>query len=461
MAAEEGHAMQVDGSERPERPELPGFSLQPGRFVIRTREFERQYAQMYYGRLSALKTRLAPAGKERWPHAPLVRLMDARSGQDCQIVATLFKQGDKKPDFLKEYTALEDGEIPPEAPASRVDPDDYLVAEDESGVRVKLVGDVPNVGKICTGVVVLLVGRLLDSTSGKLGEFRATDCIFPGLGPQSAITPIAPSPGAARYIAVVSGLGFGSSDKPMMLARQALAAFLKGHPHPTELGTKEIGRLLIAGNLIQPTEDLKLCDKIKLDSADLKCIQDAPVVSPMKQADEWLAFVAQTIPVDVLPGPNDPSNVYTPHQALHPCMLPAAYEAKASFVPSPHEFRVNGMTGLVTSGDGVADICRYTTNTPAEALRLCAEAAHLTPTAPDTLPCYPFTEDPLVMPEGPHLLIAGNQPEFSTELMEGAEGRKCRLVNIPSFTQVPSFVLIDLMSPTLETMLKPISVRAP
>lgn len=458
MAVEEGHAMQLD---TPERPELPGFSLEPGRFVIKTRHFERQYAQMYYGRLQALKTRLAPVGKQRWPHAPLVRLMDARSEVDCQIVATLFKQGDNKPDFLKEYTALEDGQIAPEPPANRVDPDDYIVAEDESGVRVRLVGDIPNVGKVCTGVVVLLVGRLLDSTNKKLGEFRATDCIFPGLGPQSPITPIAPSPGAARYIAVVSGLGFGSSAQHIALAKQALSAFLRGLPAPTELGTKEIGRLLIAGNLIEPTDDLKLCEKIKLDSSDLKCIQDAPVVPPMRQADEWLAQVAQSIPVDILPGPNDPTNVYTPHQALHPCMLPAAYEGRASFVPSPHEFRVNGMTGVATSGDGVADICRYTTNTPAEALRLCAEAAHLTPTAPDTLPCYPFAEDPLVMPEAPHLMIAGNQPEFSTELMEGVDGRKCRLVNVPSFTLLPSIVLIDFMSPTLETTLKPITVRAP
>lgn len=43
---------------------------------------------------------------------------------------------------------------------------------------------------------------------------------------------------------------------------------------------------------------------------------------------------------------------------------------------------------------------------------------HLAPTAPDTLTCYPFTDDdPFILPATPHVYFAGNQPEFATRLV--------------------------------------------
>jgi hypothetical protein len=53
----------------------------------------------------------------------------------------------------------------------------------------------------------------------------------------------------------------------------------------------------------------------------------------------------------------------------------------------------------------------------------CLQWRHLCPTAPDTLTCYPFgADDPFVLQQCPHIMFAGNQPEFDTRLMEGEPG---------------------------------------
>lgn len=50
---------------------------------------------------------------------------------------------------------------------------------------------------------------------------------------------------------------------------------------------------------------------------------------------------------------------------------------------------------------------------------------HLAPTAPDTLTCYPFADDdPFVMQQCPHIMFAGNQPQFESRMMEGGSARK-------------------------------------
>ena len=50
---------------------------------------------------------------------------------------------------------------------------------------------------------------------------------------------------------------------------------------------------------------------------------------------------------------------------------------------------------------------------------------HLAPTAPDTLSTYPFSDgDPFIIDAAPHVLFAGNQPEFATKVARGeAHGR--------------------------------------
>jgi DNA polymerase delta subunit 2 len=58
--------------------------------------------------------------------------------------------------------------------------------------------------------------------------------------------------------------------------------------------------------------------------------------------------------------------------------------------------------------------------------------------------CYPFQEDePFTMNDCPHLYFIGNQPEFGTKVIEGAQGQMVRLILVPSFAKTKEVVLVD------------------
>lgn len=90
-------------------------------------------------------------------------------------------------------------------------------------------------------------------------------------------------------------------------------------------------------------------------------------------------------------------------------------------VTNPHEFEVDGVTFLGTSGQNLEDIDRYSTETERLAmLERLLQWGHLVPTAPDTLTAYSFPDhDPFVIDAAPHILFAGNQPAFATRFVEG------------------------------------------
>ena len=73
------------------------------------------------------------------------------------------------------------------------------------------------------------------------------------------------------------------------------------------------------------------------------------------------------------------------------------------------------------------------------------QMAHLAPTAPDTLGCYPYWEaEPFVLEASPHVLVAGNQPQFAAGWVRGAEGQGVRIIAVPSFRTSGTIVLVNL-----------------
>lgn len=47
------------------------------------------------------------------------------------------------------------------------------------------------------------------------------------------------------------------------------------------------------------------------------------------------------------------------------------------------------------------------------------------------------------MNDCPHLYFIGNQPEFGTKVIEGAQGQMVRLILVPSFAKTKEVVLVD------------------
>jgi DNA polymerase delta subunit 2 len=71
--------------------------------------------------------------------------------------------------------------------------------------------------------------------------------------------------------------------------------------------------------------------------------------------------LAAALPVDIMPGPDDPANVSLPQQPLHQCLFPGA-APYSSFrrVTNPHAFELGGCMLLGTAGQNVDDMAKYT-----------------------------------------------------------------------------------------------------
>ena len=95
-------------------------------------------------------------------------------------------------------------------------------------------------------------------------------------------------------------------------------------------------------------------------------------------------------------------------------------------VTNPHEFEVDGVSFLGTSGQNIDDIYKYSLEeNRLTLLQRVLEWGHLVPTAPDTLTCYPLSDsDPFILESAPHVFFIGNQPYYSSQIITGQSSYK-------------------------------------
>ena len=443
------------------------------RFQLVELSFSQQFSHMYYCRLESLKPSAVQHAKTRLDgNASLTRALDVQKDQSALLIGTAFKHIPTFKGFLKAYTeeqvrilggeADEEGEddaievdLDQEKDAKAKEPS-TIVIEDESG-RLLLHGDIP-VDRITTGAVIAVTGSL---KGGK--HFIVDKWCFCGARPQTPLRSL--NSNKPRYLAVLSGLQFAA--KQNTFEHSNLLDFLTGNSSTNEalqrLGGL-IGRVLITGNMIAATENSRLKHKVKLDPSDH--IKPADVsnqlssANAMREVDRFLAQVGSSVHIDVMPGDLDPANSFLPQQPLHPVLLSGSSKMSCTkLVTNPYEFHVEGadLQVFATSGQNVTDVLSQTRNrSTLEVMQDMIDGGNPIPTAPNTLPCYPFRErDPFVFPTTPHIFIAGNQPEVASSLYETVtpEGKPCqtRLVTVPVYAETKSLVLIDLASPTLES----------
>lgn len=200
---------------------------------------------------------------------------------------------------------------------------------------------------------------------------------------------------------------------------------------------------------------------------------------PLRDLDMLLTQLCAAMPVVLMPGSGDPTNYVLPQQPLHRALLPGAASFPGSLhrCPNPCEFEVAGVNFVGTSGQNVDDLWRNTAASDRmDLLEALARSRHLAPTAPDTLASYPFYQsDPFVLERAPHVLFAGNQPEFGTRMVEGKrtarlllhwdvqgcdlcgsctgpDGQRCLLVAVPRFRTTGTVALVNLRTLEAEAM---------
>ncbi|EFJ09735.1 hypothetical protein SELMODRAFT_129338, partial [Selaginella moellendorffii] len=398
-----------------------------------------QYSHLYYCRLHKFREVLGSIVQSSLPRVPVSPILGLKDGKRCVVIGTVYKQMKLKPSILDEYA--KERTKPLATASSFMHSEDYLVLEDASG-RVKLVGSMIVPSNYVTGIVIAAWGQ-----GGKDGDFFVRQIIEPGLPPQSPLPSITGKPACPylkfrdKYVALVSGLRIGS-DHCNPLQIQLLVDHLTGHlgDEQEQMLSAQVVRLIVAGNSLDVQYNL-------LAGQAISAKDQARLTEPVKELDIVLTQVTAAMPVDIMPGANDPANFTLPQQPLHKCLFPGA-SAYSTFLSAtnPHRFELDGIEFLGTSGQNVDDLEKYSeAKDVIELMERTLRWRHIAPTAPDTLAgCFPYTDkDPFVLDTCPHVYFCGNQKSFMSRLVTGMYIWKLvRAISIPRFCDSGTAVMV-------------------
>ncbi|XP_051183494.1 DNA polymerase delta small subunit [Lolium perenne] len=406
------------------------YGTQDERYMIQGERYQgQQYSHIYFTRLHHMRTLLHALVPSRKPNVPVTTVLGLEEGKDCVLVGTLFKHMKLKPSILDEYSK-ERSAVPLVKPHNFMHPEDNLILEDESG-RVALAGAIPPAAYV-TGVVVALHGK---ETSA--GNFLVEDVLEAGLPPQTVL----PSINEDKYVVFVSGLSVGSSTfNPLQF--QLLIDHITGHlgDENEQTVASKIVRVVVAGNSVHIAP--------RYLNGQTVAAKDQPrIAEPIKELDIMLTQLVSSLPVDIMPGCNDPANFSLPQQPLHRCLFSGASTYNTfSSCPNPHEFELDNVKFLGTSGQNIDDLYKYSDGKDRlEFMERTLTWRHLAPTAPNSLGCYPYTDkDPFLVESCPHVYFVGNQDRYESRLLQGSEKQQVRLISIPRFCDTGIAVMLNL-----------------
>lgn len=403
-------------------------------FDLRSQKYKgQQYSHLYYCRLHKLRELLTALAQQRWPKSRVRTILGLEEGEECIVIGTLYKQMQLKPSILDEY-AKERSVAPLVSVHNFMHANDHLILEDESG-RVKLVGENVSAKSYVTGVVVAIYGQ-----EGSDGEFLVQHILEPGLPAQTPL-PSQLSPVEDKYVALLSGLRICANEaNPLQF--QLLVDYLTGHlgDKKEQNAVAQIVHVIIAGDSVHMQFNL-------LSGQSISSKDQSKLVEPVKELDLALTQLAAAVPVDIMPGPNDPANFSLPQQPLHTCLFPGASVYNTFYTATnPHCFELDGVRFLGTSGQNIDDLNKYShASEQLDFLERTLNWRHVAPTAPDTLGCYPYTDrDPFIIDTCPHVYFCGNQDKFASRLLKGPNGQIVRLVCVPHFYDTGFAVLVNL-----------------
>lgn len=465
------------------------------------RDYESQFFNIYKHRLTILRNRVESECERKWNNGfqlngkPVVKkenVLDVQAGEPCWCVGTIYCEMRYKPNVLEEV--INDTYGAPDLVKSYVDSDggDQVMLEDESG-RLLLVGDFIKSTPFITGTVVGLLGMEADP-----GTFQVLDICYPkGLTQPPMPFPISKNKVDNKYnstssegnilsngnekVAIVSGLNISSTSQSNLLKVRLLQEYLNGSLQGNTETVSKISRLIVCGNSIEYAKGNE--------------INQGDIVYCLDQFSQFLGNILQTIPVDVLPGKNDPSDISLPQQPLHKALFNEnlkPYFNKVNrpilnLVTNPYKFNINGWDILTISGQNIDDIMKYiipysnkggnsndndndnigsnsesndnahiddsredTIEHRLDLMECTMKWQNIVPTCPDTIWCYPYkNKDPFILTEWPHLYVVGNQPDFARRDIKTSNGNQITMLAIPEFSKTGKFVILDLV--TLQT----------
>ena len=147
----------------------------------------------------------------------------------------------------------------------------------------------------------------------------------------------------------------------LMLPLQLLSEHLTGH-----LGCDDdhrlqanIVRVVVAGNATAKSEGAN-ADASNNEFHAVKTVSalDQKTLSQrVRTLDQFLTAISAAIPVDLMPGAEDPTTTLLPQQPFHTCMLPHSSQlATLNLTTNPYCCDVDGLRVLGTSGQPLDDM---------------------------------------------------------------------------------------------------------
>lgn len=258
------------------------------------------------------------------------------------------------------------------------------------------------------------------------GKFYVDDCVFYECGPQKPLSTLSTSP----LIVLISGLDQSSMHDfsvSLELFQQWLYGNLPNVFGEPDFEASNVIHVIVAGNSVRTTSEVRPKTLLMRQPESISTLE------AVKSVDDILYWWSKSVKVDLMPGEFDPSNCMIPQQPMHNCMFPES-SANRCFkcVTNPYELEIEDRLILGTAGQNVSNIQKYSNiEDPIEVLKSIVKWSILAPTAPDTLPCYPYiNDDPFIIKRCPHILFAGNSSEYGTNLYEG------NVFIIPHFDQM-------------------------
>ncbi|GIY05881.1 DNA polymerase delta subunit 2 [Caerostris extrusa] len=361
------------------------------KFLVQDLTFERQYATLYTSRLRISTELLQRQINKKWgPSANVKKLCDITGDEKVVVIGTIFKHMKLHPSILKEISD-EHHMVPEPVTEEYTKEDDFLILEDDLQ-RVVLCGNIDPQFNV-TGVTVAVLGYTEES-----GKFFVEEYCYSFVADPEIIY----SPPIDKYVVLVSGFRFEwqyigkekkrSSNKSKLLAR-----------------------------------------KVKSETAESMAI-----------LDRLISELVSSVSVDIMPGEFDPANHLLPQQPLHPAMFPKSSKyATFNVVTNPYEAVIDGIRFLGSSGQNVKNIKAFSRITESlDVMQKMLDWGHMSPTAPDSLNCYPFlNEDPFIISQYPHVYFCGNSPKMGYRF---SDNKSVMMIAIPEFQKTNCVLLLNL-----------------
>lgn len=392
-----------------------------------------QYNNLYKLRLKQLEGAAREEASRRWSEVPKSSFLTDLTGvvraghgghgghgSDVVVVGVLFKDLKGRQNVIEEYKGSKGllNQWKDEATCLYTEKDTLWL--EDAVMRIEIDVNHEQRAPLATGFVVALKG-----SATQTGTFTMKDFCFPRM-PLPA--PLPTPSGQGPFLALMSGLNFGdASDASSSKTLRAKAfEFLK---RSKVEGKAEIQRLLICGGLLPAHGD---GERIK---------------AALREINEELPVVCESVSVEVMPGVGEPSNASLPQLQFHSSLF--QFDSNFHTVGNPCGFKLGPMDILGHSGQPIQDLLRCARLEALEALEMCLKARHLAPTAPDTLSTQPFEEkDPFVMDAVPHILFSGGHAKAALKWCDaGEQQRGTQCICVPAFYQHPAMILVNLQDP--------------